>query len=74
MQAVAGEAHYISGVGRNIAKLMTEKAARLGRETFGVDCAHGPWQQRLAEIEGITPIAFGQFGEIDGARPRSTPR
>jgi hypothetical protein len=32
----------------NIAKLMTEKAARLDRDTFGVDGAHGPWQHRLA--------------------------
>jgi hypothetical protein len=31
----------------NIVKLMTEKAARLDRDTFGVDGAHGPWQQRL---------------------------
>jgi hypothetical protein len=29
----------------NIVKLMTEKAARLGRDTFGVDSALGPWQQ-----------------------------
>jgi hypothetical protein len=48
----------------NIVKLMTEKAARLDRDTFGVDGAHGPWQQRLAEIGGIKPLAFGQFGEM----------
>ena len=41
------------------------KAARLDRDTaFGVDGAHGPWQQRLAEIGGIKPLAFGQFGEM----------
>jgi hypothetical protein len=46
--------------------LVTEKAARLDRDTFGVDGAHahGPWQQRLAEIGGIKPLAFGQFGEM----------
>ena len=43
---------------------MTEKAAKLDRDTFGVDGAHGPWQQRLAEIGGIKPLAFGQFGEM----------
>jgi hypothetical protein len=43
---------------------VTEKAARPGRGTFGVDGAHGPWQQRLAEIGGIKPLAFGQFGEM----------
>jgi hypothetical protein len=48
----------------NIIKLMTEKAAKLDRETFGVDGAHGPWQRRLAEIGGIKPLAFGQFGEM----------
>jgi hypothetical protein len=41
-----------------------EGAARLDRDTFGVDGAHGPWQQRLAEIGGIKPLAFGQFGEM----------
>jgi hypothetical protein len=25
---------------------------------------HGPWQQRLAEIGGIKPLAIGQFGEM----------
>jgi hypothetical protein len=57
----------------NIIKLMTEKAARLDRDTFGVDGTQGPWQQRLAEIGGIKPLAFGQFGEMArprGARPR----
>jgi hypothetical protein len=48
----------------NIVKLMTEKAARLDRETFGVDGAHGPWHQRLAEIGDIKPLAFGHFGEM----------
>jgi hypothetical protein len=43
---------------------MTEKAVGLGRDTFGVDGAHGPWQQRFAEIGGIKPLAFGQFGEM----------
>jgi hypothetical protein len=54
---------------------MAKKAAKLDRDTFGVDGAHGPWQQRLAEIGGIKPLAFGQFGVMgDGARPRSAPR
>jgi hypothetical protein len=43
---------------------MTEKAAKLDRDTSGVDGAHGPWQRRLAEIRGIKPLAFGQFGEM----------
>ena len=58
---------YSTGVAKkelNIIKLMTEKAAKLDRDTFGVDGAHGPWQQRLAEIGGIKPLAFGQFGEM----------
>jgi hypothetical protein len=25
---------------------------------------HGPWQQRPAEIGGIEPLAFGQFGQM----------
>jgi hypothetical protein len=50
----------------NIVKLVMEKAAWLGRDTFGVDGAHGPWQQRLAEIGGTKPLAFGQFGEQMG--------
>ena len=29
-----------------------------------MDGAHGPWQQRLAEIGGIKPLAFGQFGQM----------
>ena len=56
---------YSTGVAKkelNIIKLMTEKAAKLDRDTFGVDGAHGPWQQRLAEIGGIKPLAFGQVG------------
>jgi hypothetical protein len=28
------------------------------------DGVYGPWQQRLAEIGGIKPLAFGQFGEM----------
>jgi hypothetical protein len=47
-----------------IIKLMTEKAAKLDRDNFGVDGADGPWQRRLAEIGGIKPLAFGQFGEM----------
>jgi hypothetical protein len=43
---------------------MTEKAATLDRDTFGVDGAHGLWQPRLAEIGDIKPLAFGQFGEM----------
>jgi hypothetical protein len=43
------------------------------RDTFGVDGAHGPWQQRLVEIGGIKPLAFGQFS-WRWARPRSTLR
>jgi hypothetical protein len=60
----------------NIVKLMMEKTARLDRDTFaGVDGAHGPWQQRLAEIGGIKPLACGQFGEmVPGLEARSTPR
>jgi hypothetical protein len=27
----------------NIIKLLTENAAKLDRDTFGVDGAHGPW-------------------------------
>jgi hypothetical protein len=60
---------YSTGVAKkelNIIKLMTEKAAKLDRDTFGVDGAHGPWQQRLAEIGGIKPLAFGQFGDSMG--------
>jgi hypothetical protein len=32
----------------NIIKLMTEKAAKLDRDTFGVDGAHGPWHSLSA--------------------------
>jgi hypothetical protein len=54
--------------------LMVEKAAKLDRDTFGVAVGQGPWQRRLKEIRGIKPLAFGQFGEIDGARrPRHAP-
>jgi hypothetical protein len=44
------------------ANLMVEKAAKLDRDTFGVAVGQGPWQRRLDEIGGITPLAFGQFG------------
>jgi hypothetical protein len=46
---------------------MVEKAAKLDRDTFGVDVGSGavrPWQRRLEEIGGIKPLAFGQFGEM----------
>jgi hypothetical protein len=57
-----------------IDNLMVEKAAKLDRDTFGVAVGQGPWQRRLEEIRGIKPLAFGQFGEIDGARrPRHAP-
>jgi hypothetical protein len=52
----------------SIANLMVEKEAELDRDTFGVAVGQGPWQRRLKK-----PLAFGQFGEIDGARPRSAP-
>jgi hypothetical protein len=43
---------------------MEEKAARLDRDALGVGGGHGPWQRRPAEIGGIKPLAFGQFGEM----------
>jgi hypothetical protein len=54
---------------------MTEKAAKLDRDTFGVDGAHGPWQQRLAEIGGIKPLAFEfpQFIPLAPSRTRPSP-
>ena len=53
---------------------MVEKAAKLDRDTFGVAVGQGPWQRRrLEEIGGIKPLAFGQFGEMGRARPRSSP-
>jgi hypothetical protein len=67
-------AGYSTGVAKkelNITKLMTEKAARLGRDTFGVNGAHGPWQQRLAEIGGIRPLLGLWSVRGDGARPAS---
>jgi hypothetical protein len=46
------------------ANLVVEKAAELDRGTFGVAVGQGPLQRRLEEIEGIKPLAFGQFGEM----------
>jgi hypothetical protein len=48
----------------SIANLVVEKAAELDRDTFGVAVGQGPWQQRLEEIGGIEPLAFGQLGEM----------
>jgi hypothetical protein len=55
------------------ANLMAEKAAKLGCDTFGVAVGQVTWQRRLEEIRGTKPLAFGQFGEMGRARPRSSP-
>ena len=41
---------------------------RLDSEVFGVQQpAVGPFQRRLQEIGGITPLVFGQYGELSAS-------
>ena len=47
---------------------LREKVVRLDSEVFGVQQpAVGPFQRRLQEIGSITPLVFGQYGELSAS-------
>ena len=47
---------------------LREKVVRLDLKVFGVQQpAVGPFQRRLQEIGGITPLVFGQYGELSAS-------
>ena len=47
---------------------LREKMVRLDLKVFGVQQpAVGPFQRRLQEIGGITPLVFGQYGELSAS-------
>jgi hypothetical protein len=49
----------------NIPLEIQEQAVKLDEDVFHVVAlAVGPWQQRLSELGGVKPLAFGQYGEL----------
>jgi hypothetical protein len=61
----------VTGVEKRAAACLLElrhKAVRLDLNVFGVQQpAVGPFQRRLQEIGGITPLVFGQYGELSAS-------
>ena len=47
---------------------LRNKVVRLDERVFGVQQpAVGPFQRRLQETGGITPLVFGQYGELSAS-------
>ena len=61
----------VTGVEKRAAAWLVElrnKVVRLDERVFGVQQpAVGPFQRRLQEIGGITPLVFGQYGELSAS-------